>query len=96
VPQELRIGPYTVYFWSNESDPLEPIHVHVAEGRAIPNATKIWITRKGKTLLCNKNSKIPDRVIRRIILNSLPACDYTLTTLGNFSKNIENRINLSL
>ena len=67
MPQELRIGPYTVYFWSNESDPLEPIHVHVAEGRAIPNATKIWITRKGKTLLCNNNSEIPDRVIRRIM-----------------------------
>ena len=67
MPQELRIGPYTVYFRSNESDPLEPIHVHVAEGRAIPNATKIWITRKGKTLLCNNNSKIPDRVIRRIM-----------------------------
>ena len=33
---------------------------------------------------------------RSITLNSLPACDYTLTTLGNFSKNIENRINLSL
>ena len=41
MPQIFRIGPYIVYFWSNESDPLEPVHVHIAEGRATANATKI-------------------------------------------------------
>ena len=46
MPQLFRIGSYIIYFWSNESDPLEPIHVHVAEGRASANATKIWINRK--------------------------------------------------
>lgn len=66
MPQELKIGPYTVYFWSNENDPLEPIHVHVAEGKAVPNATKIWITNTGKTLICNNNSHIPDRILRRL------------------------------
>ena len=25
MPQILRIGPYSIYFWSNEGDPLEPI-----------------------------------------------------------------------
>ena len=40
MPQILRIGPYSIYFWSNEGDPLEPIHVHVAKGKPIPNATK--------------------------------------------------------
>ena len=34
MPQIFRIGPYSIYFWSNESDPLEPIHVHISEGRA--------------------------------------------------------------
>ncbi|MBQ9039798.1 MAG: DUF4160 domain-containing protein [Clostridia bacterium] len=33
MPQLLRIGPYTFYFWSNESDPLEPVHIHIVEGR---------------------------------------------------------------
>ena len=28
MPQILSIGPYSIYFWSNEGDPLEPIHVH--------------------------------------------------------------------
>lgn len=67
MPQELKIGPYSVYFWSNENDPLEPIHVHVSEGRATPNATKIWITCTGKTLLCNNNSRIPEKILNRIM-----------------------------
>ena len=67
MPQELRIGPYSVYFWSNESNPLEPIHVHIAEGRATSNATKVWITSKGKTLLCNNNSGIPERILHRLM-----------------------------
>ena len=46
MPQIFRIAPYSIYFWSNESDPLEPIHVHISEWRAISNATKIWITTR--------------------------------------------------
>jgi len=67
MPQELKIGPYTVYFWSNENNPLEPVHVHIAEGKAVPNATKIWITSTGKALICNNNSGIPDRLLRRLL-----------------------------
>ena len=68
MPQELKIGPYSVYFWSNENDPLEPVHVHVSEGKASANATKIWITSTGKTLLCHNNSMIPDRILRRLMM----------------------------
>ena len=46
MPQIFRIGSYIIYFWSNENDPLEPVHVHIAEGRATANATKIWITKE--------------------------------------------------
>lgn len=67
MPQIFRIGSYIVYFWSNENDPLEPVHVHIAEGRASANATKIWITSTGKTLLCNNNSKIPQRELLRMV-----------------------------
>ncbi|MBQ9419180.1 MAG: DUF4160 domain-containing protein [Synergistaceae bacterium] len=66
MPQILRIGPYIVYFWSNGSNPLEPIHVHIAEGRATSNATKVWITSAGKTLLSNNNSMIPEKILRNI------------------------------
>ena len=67
MPQLLRIGPYILYFWSNESEPLEPVHIHIAEGRAAMNATKVWITSSGKALLCNNNSRIPDRVLSKML-----------------------------
>ena len=66
MPQELKIGPYTVYFWSNENDPLEPVHVHVSMGTPTSNATKIWITKAGKCLVCHNNSKIPAKTLRNI------------------------------
>ena len=65
--QLLRIGPYILYFWSNEMEPLEPVHVHIVEGKATRNATKIWITRSGKALLCNNNSHIPERILNRML-----------------------------
>lgn len=63
MPQLFRIGPYLVYFWSNENNPVEPVHVHITEGRPSPNATKVWITESGKALLCNDHSKIPQRIL---------------------------------
>lgn len=67
MPQLLRIGPYILYFWSNENFPLEPVHVHIAEGTASANATKIWITSSGKALLCNNNSRISERILNRLL-----------------------------
>lgn len=66
MPQLLRVGSFIVYFWSNESRPLEPVHVHVAEGKASANATKLWITSAGKVIVCNNDSRIPERLLRRI------------------------------
>ena len=67
MPQVFKIGSYWVFFWSNESDPLEPIHVHVCQGVPSGNATKIWITQAGKCLLCHNNSRIPERVLRNMM-----------------------------
>lgn len=62
MPQIFRIGSYTVYFWSNEGEPLE-----IAEGRASSAGTKIWITSTGKTVLANNNANIPTKVLRGIM-----------------------------
>ena len=67
MPQIFKIGGYIVYFWSNESDPLEPVHVHISEGIPTANATKIWITSKGKCSLCNNNSKIPPKTLKLLM-----------------------------
>lgn len=57
---------YTIYFWINEGSPLEPVHVHVAKGKPIPNATKIWMTKEGVRLEHN-NSKIPSRDLKELL-----------------------------
>ncbi len=67
MPQVFKIGGYWVYFWSNENDPLEPVHVHVAEGRPSPNGTKIWITKSKKCFVENNNSQIPEKVLKNIV-----------------------------
>lgn len=67
MPQVFKIGSYWVYFWSDEQDPLEPVHVHVAQGRPSKNGTKIWITRAGKCYLCHNNGRIDERVLRNIM-----------------------------
>ena len=86
MPQILRVGPYSIYFWSNEGKPVEPIHVHIAEGRATSTATKLWITSTGKVLLCNNNSKIPTNVLKKLMrmieANSAEIIDEWLNFFG--------------
>lgn len=67
MPQIFKVGGYVIYFWSNENEPLQPIHVHIIKGIPSSNATKVWITKSGKCLLCNNNSKIPEHLLRNII-----------------------------
>ena len=89
MPQVLRIGPYLVYFWSNESNPLEPVHVHISSGAPSADATKLWITETGKTLICHNRSKIPERLLRnlqRVIeSNSASIIDAWLKHFGEIS-----------
>ena len=67
MPQIFKIGSYWVYFWANEQDPLEPVHVHIAKGAPVHNATKVWITQSGKCLICHNNSRIPETTLRNIV-----------------------------
>lgn len=67
MPQVFKIGGYWVYFWSDENEPLEPVHVHIAEGKPVKQATKVWITKAGKCLLANNNSHIPEITLKNII-----------------------------
>lgn len=94
MPQVFKIGSYWVYFWANENDPLEPIHVHIAEGTPSGNATKVWITRAGKCLLCNNNSQIAPRVLRNImaIIEAKPVLIATEVVNGNqFRKSVSRK-----
>ena len=67
MPRVFKVGSYLVYFWANEGVSIEPVHAHIAEGVPSENATKVWITKAGKCLLCNNNSKIPQQTLKNII-----------------------------
>lgn len=67
MPKLFKIGPYAVYFWSNEGEPLECVHVHIAEGRPSANATKVWITKSGHCILENNDSNIPSKVLHNLL-----------------------------
>lgn len=75
MPQIYKIGGYIIFFWSNENKPTEPVHVHITKHNPQSNSTKIWITKKGKALLCNNNSQIPSKEAtaeRRLLLCPRP------------------------
>ncbi|MCQ2594576.1 MAG: DUF4160 domain-containing protein [Treponemataceae bacterium] len=68
MPSILKIRGYCIYFWSNENE--EPIHVHIAKGIPVENATKLWITKDGGCIEANNNSHIPEKelkILSRII-----------------------------
>jgi len=68
MPQLFRIGSYIIFFWANENEPLEPLHVHIAEGKPHADSTKIWITQTGHCILSDNKSKIPQNILKRIMM----------------------------
>ena len=67
MPRVFKMGPYLVYFWPGESDPLEPVHVHVSDRTPSKDDTKIWLAENGNAVLCHNRSGIPDHVLNRIM-----------------------------
>lgn len=67
MPKLFNLFGYSIFFWANEGDPIEPIHVHVALGAAQPNATKLWITEAGGVVIANNNSHIPMHTLNAIV-----------------------------
>lgn len=41
MPKLFRHGSMILYFWSNESKPTEPIHVHISYKTQTPDADKM-------------------------------------------------------
>ncbi len=68
MPQVFRISGYLVFLWTNEGEPLEPIHFHVTDGVPNGNCTKVWLTSSGHCLLCHNKSRIPEEKLRRIMM----------------------------
>ena len=64
MPRVLAFGSYILFFWIAENG--EPVHIHVAEGRAAEHSTKFWLTSNGGCILANNRSRIPDKDLRDI------------------------------
>ena len=56
---------YKIYFWSNENN--EPIHVHISKASPTGNATKVWLTKSGGTIVAHNNSEIPVSELKKIL-----------------------------
>ena len=67
MPTILWVGKYVIFFWSNENQPLEPIHVHVAFARQSSLTAKLWITSDGTVELCHNDALIPPKTLRKIM-----------------------------
>lgn len=84
MPQIFQVGSYVIYFWTNEGEPLEPIHIHINKGVSIGNAAKILNTKTGRYLLCN-NTKIPDRILRNK-MDIIEARSHKILNIGTTAK----------
>lgn len=65
MPSIFEVFGYKIYFWSNENN--EPIHVHISKGKPSPNATKVWLTKRGGCVLANNNSRISNKDLNALM-----------------------------
>lgn len=66
MPEIFKHLGYKIYFWSNEGEPLEPVHIHISKGIQQKDGTKLWLLKNGDTILVHNKGKVPDHEIRKI------------------------------
>ena len=66
MPTLIRFFAYSIYFWSNENKPLEPVHIHISKGKPVKNATKYWINSDGSIKQENNDSHIPPKDLQKL------------------------------
>lgn len=66
MPKIFSINGYNIYFWTNEGNPPEPIHVHISK-KPHENATKVWIKSDGTCEVDDNKDKIPKHTLNDIV-----------------------------
>lgn len=51
----------------DEGTLLEPFHVHVTEGARHGNAPQLWVSKHGRALAANCNSRISEEYLRKLV-----------------------------
>ena len=67
MPRVFSASNWVFYFWANENNPLEPVHIHISYGEPKPNSTKVWLTRAGGALLASNGANIPAHTLRFLL-----------------------------
>lgn len=65
MPSILTAFGYHYFFYSNEGEPLEPVHIHVSKGNG-PNTAKFWINSDGSCEMESNPEHIPSNDLRKI------------------------------
>ena len=97
MPQVFKVGPYWIFFWSNEGSPVEPVHFHIAEGGPTANAAKVWVTRLASACSqtttqtfpsapCTTSSELPRPEAPRLSPNGKTASALRSFTSNGFSR----------
>ena len=66
MPVITRYIGYNIYIWSNEQNPLEPVHVHVSHTPR-GNADKFWVTEDGLIIPSDSNKELRRSEIAKIV-----------------------------
>lgn len=85
MPKLFEFFNYKVYFWSNEGEPLEPIHIHIGE-EFNANSTKIWLNSDGTFEVANNNSRIPNKALNRMLKSMKPYYDEIVKSWEEYYK----------
>lgn len=83
MPKIMEILGYFIYFWSNEGQPSEPIHVHISK-TPNKNGTKVWIKSNGTVQLEHNKSQIPPKELKRILKTLADYHDVVIHEWKNF------------
>jgi hypothetical protein len=60
-----------IYFWSNEG--MEPVHIHISEGKPAPNTTKYWLYSDGTLQLAYYDKRVPQKKLN-VMIKRLEKC----------------------
>ena len=71
MPNIFQILGYSIYFWSNEGEPLEPVHFHISKIKG-QHTTKVWILSDYSLELDNNNSDIKANELKKIMMILAP------------------------
>ena len=86
MPQIFKIGSYWVYFWTNENEPLEPVHIHIAEGKPSLMQQKCGLQRtENVRLQITIPAVILNKIIRVIEIRSFEIISKWKETFGEIS-----------